>query len=128
MAFKLSVAIITYNEENNLDRCLESVKGISDEIVVVDSGSTDRTKEIAQKHGARVFTKEFQGHIEQKNFTLDQCQNDMVLSLDADEALSKELSASIEKEKNSTEKEAYQMNRLTNYRGSWIKHCGWVPG
>ncbi len=127
MAFRLSVAIITYNEENNLNRCLESVNGVADEVVVIDSGSEDRTQEIARAAGAKVIEHRFEGHIEQKNFAMHQCQNDMILSLDADEALSRGLSDSIQKAKQNEPKPAYIMNRLTNYRGNWIKHCGWYP-
>lgn len=124
---KLSVAIITFNEERNISRCLESLSGIADEIIVADSGSTDRTADICKKFNATVVHHPFKGHIEQKNFALSQCTNDYVLSLDADEALSPELKKSILKIKENWIKEGYSFSRLTNYCGKWIKHCGWYP-
>ena len=94
---KLSVAIITLNEEPNIGRCLESLAGLADEVVVVDSGSTDRTVEICSSHGARVVHQDFLGHIEQKNLAWSLTTGDYVLSLDADEALSPELQNSLMK-------------------------------
>src|SRR5690606_29816071 len=88
---KLSVVIITFNEEKNIERCLQSVKTIADEIIVLDSFSTDRTPEICKDHGARFFTHVFDGHIEQKNRAITYASNPHVLSLDADEALDEEL-------------------------------------
>lgn len=123
----LSVSIITFNEEKNIKRCLESVKDIADEIVVVDSFSTDRTREICASFGVRFSTHPFEGHIQQKNIAISLCTHDFVLSLDADEALSAELKQSIMAEKQNGFQEAYTMNRLTNYCGSWIRHCGWYP-
>lgn len=123
----LSVSIITFNEEKNIKRCLESVRDIADEIVVVDSFSTDRTKEICEDFGVRFSTHPFEGHIQQKNIALAQCTFAHVLSLDADEALSDDLRRSILAEKQKGFAEAYSMNRLTNYCGSWIRHCGWYP-
>ena len=92
---KISVAIITYNEEDNITRCLQSVKGIADEIVVIDSHSDDKTVQISEKLGARVIKRPFPGHIEQKNFAIDQTQYEWVLSIDADEVLSQDLKNSI---------------------------------
>jgi glycosyltransferase involved in cell wall biosynthesis len=83
---KLSVAIITYNEERNIERCLRSVCDWADEIVVVDSFSKDRTQAICESYGARFMTHPFEGHIQQKNYALTQCKGDWILSLDADEA------------------------------------------
>ena len=94
---KISVAIITYNEEDNITRCLQSVKGLADEIVVIDSFSEDKTPQKAEAMGARVIKRPFPGHIEQKNFAVDQTKFDWVLSLDADEALSPELRESLKK-------------------------------
>jgi glycosyltransferase involved in cell wall biosynthesis len=124
---KLSVAIIAFNEERNISRCLESLSGIADEIIVADSGSTDGTTEICKNFNARVVHHPFQGHIEQKNFALSQCTYDHVLSIDADEALSPELKKSILFLKENWLNEGYTFNRLTNYCGKWIKHCGWYP-
>jgi len=123
----LSVTIITLNEERNIGRCLESLKGIADEIVVVDSFSTDRTEEICKSHGARFIRNAFQGHIQQKNFALQQASHDLILSLDADEALDDQLRLSILEVKKNGSANGYTMNRLTNYCGHWVKHCGWYP-
>ena len=97
---KLTVAIITYNEENNIGRCISSVLPIADEILIVDSFSTDKTEEIATALGARFVKNPFKGHIEQKNFALNLANNDYILSLDADEALSPELLEEIKSVKN----------------------------
>jgi glycosyltransferase involved in cell wall biosynthesis len=123
----LSVVIITYNEEKNIGRCLDSVKEIADEVVVVDSLSTDRTQEICREKGTRVIEQAFLGYIEQKNFALTQTKHPFVLSLDADEALSEELKQSILEVKQNRNADGYTMNRLTNYCGQWIRHCGWYP-
>lgn len=124
---KLSVVIITLNEEKNIGRCLESVKGLADEIVVVDSISTDKTREICQKHNVRFIEQKFLGYEDQKNFAHQLAQYDYVLSLDADEVLSKNLYEEINKIKNNFECDGYSFNRLTNYNGQWIRHCGWYP-
>lgn len=124
---QLSVAIITLNEEKKIGQCLGSVREIADEIIVVDSFSTDRTREICEEFGARFIQNPFQGHIEQKNFAFSQCKGDYILSLDADEALDCELQESLKKLKASPEAQAYSFNRLTNYAGQWIHHCGWYP-
>lgn len=123
----ISVAIITKNEEDNIARCITSVKAIADEIVVVDSNSEDQTVKIAESLGARCIIQPFLGYIEQKNFALEQCTKDYVLSLDADEALSEELQASIVKNKEQLSGLAYSFNRLTNIGEVWIKHSGWYP-
>ncbi|MBS1772403.1 MAG: glycosyltransferase family 2 protein [Bacteroidetes bacterium] len=124
---KLSVVIITLNEEKNLRRCLESVKNVADEILVVDSISTDNTVKIAVGYGAKIILQKFLGHIEQKNFAAQKASHDWVLSLDADECLSPELEQSILKTKNSPTCNAYRFPRLNNFCGTWIKHCGWYP-
>lgn len=124
---QLSVVIITYNEEHNIARCIESVREIADDIVVVDSLSTDNTKHIATSLGARVIDQKFLGHIEQKNFAITQAKHPFVLSLDADEALDDTLKASIKQVKENKDADGYSMNRLTNYCGKWIRHCGWYP-
>jgi len=123
----LSVVIITYNEEKNIGRCLDSVKEIVDEVVVVDSLSTDRTQEICREKGTRVIEQAFLGYTQQKNFALTQAKYPFVLSLDADEALSEELKQSILEVKQNRNADGYTMNRLTNYCGQWIRHCGWYP-
>ncbi|HEY9117681.1 MAG TPA: glycosyltransferase family 2 protein [Roseivirga sp.] len=124
---KISGVIITYNEERNIGRCLESLKDICDEIIVVDSFSSDDTERICKEFDVRFIQNEFKGHIQQKNFAVDQAKNDIILSLDADEALSPELTDSIRWTKNHWENSAYEFNRHTNYCGQWIKHCGWYP-
>ncbi|MBS1919899.1 MAG: glycosyltransferase family 2 protein [Bacteroidetes bacterium] len=124
----LSVAIITLNEEKNISRCLDSVKNVADEILIVDSFSTDRTKELALQYGATFIEHEFEGFIEQKNWALQQTAHEYVLLLDADEALSPELIRSILKEKeNNFSSDAYRMNRCTNYCGKFIRHGLWYP-
>ncbi len=123
----LSVAIIAYNEEKNIGRCIDSVTGVADEVVVVDSFSTDKTEEICRAKGARFIRHKFEGHIEQKNYALTQTLYPHVLSLDADEALHEELKKSIIAVKNNWQCDGYEMNRLTNYCGKWVRHCGWYP-
>jgi glycosyltransferase involved in cell wall biosynthesis len=124
---KLSVVVITLNEERNISRCLKSVQEIADEILVVDSLSTDKTKEISQSYGARFVEQKFLGYVEQKNFALSLATHDYVLSLDADEALSAELIQEIKKIKSDFVGSGYNFNRLTLYNGHWVRHCGWYP-
>jgi glycosyltransferase involved in cell wall biosynthesis len=123
----LSVVIITLNEERNIARCIKSAQVLADEILVVDSLSSDRTQSIAQELGAKVIEQPFLGHIEQKNFAKDQAKNDWVLSLDADEALSETLQASIRSALENPAYDGFRMNRLTNFCGQWIHHSGWYP-
>jgi glycosyltransferase involved in cell wall biosynthesis len=126
----LSVVIITFNEEENIGKCIESVKRIADEIVVVDSFSTDKTSVVATAAGARFFYHKFAGHIEQKNFALTKATNEWILSLDADETLSYELLAQLIAWKNEPDEEmitGYNMNRLNFYCGRPIKTCGMYP-
>jgi glycosyltransferase involved in cell wall biosynthesis len=124
---QLTVAIITYNEENNIGRCISSVLPIADEVLVVDSFSTDKTEEIAKSMGARFIAHPFAGHIEQKNHALALSTYDYVLSLDADEALSPQLLEEIRKVKQNFQQDGYRFNRLTNYNGHWVRHSGWYP-
>ena len=124
---KISAAIITFNEERNISRAIESLR-CCDEIVVVDSGSTDRTVELAVKLGARVIDCAWRGYAGQKNYASDQCRNEWILSLDADEALSEALEAEIwHIKKNGPQFDAYTMPRLAQYLGRWILHSGWYP-
>ncbi len=123
----ISAAIITFNEEKNIERCIQSLFGVADEVVIVDSGSNDKTIEIASGLGAKVIQNPFEGHIQQKNFAVAQTENDWVISLDADEALSDELKQSILEEKGKLKGSGYEFNRLSNYCGKWIKHGGWYP-
>jgi len=125
---QLSVVIITLNEEKNIARCLESVKKLADEILVVDSFSNDATKAICIAHGVTFLEQPFLGYIEQKNFALGKAKHEFVLSLDADEALDETLCTSIAHEKASDfPAEAYTMNRLSYYCGQWIRHGSWYP-
>jgi len=124
---KLSVVIIAFNEEKNMERCLQSVKDVADEIVVLDSFSTDRTPEICAKYGVKFFQHAFDGHIQQKNRAITYASHPHILSLDADEALDETLKQSIREVKSNFEKSGYYMNRLTNYCGHWVRHCGWYP-
>lgn len=125
----LSVVIITFNEEKNIARCLQSVQSIADEIVVVDSLSTDATKNIASSfHNVRIIDQAFLGYIEQKNLALSLATHPHVLMLDADEALSDALLQSIVAEKQQGfPSAAYAMNRCTHFNGQWIKHGTWYP-
>lgn len=125
--FKLSAVIITFNEERNIGRCLDSLAGVADEIVVVDSFSADQTEQICREKGARFVQHLFGGHIEQKNFALTQAAYPHVLCLDADEALGDALRESILAAKADWRFDAYRMNRRTNYCGQWINHSGWYP-
>lgn len=124
---KISAVIITYNEERNIARCIDSIVSVVDEIVLIDSYSTDRTCDIALENGARVVKHPFKSHIDQKNYAVTQASFDIVLSLDADEYLSEELTKSILAVKESWLFEAYRMNRLSNYGGKWIRHGSWYP-
>ncbi len=124
---KLSVVIITFNEEKNIERCIRSVDGIADEIIVVDSFSTDATETICKNLGAKFFSHAFAGYIEQKNYAATLTNYNHILSVDADEAVSEKLKASILSVKNNWKHSSYSMNRLSNYCGHWIKHGGWYP-
>ncbi len=127
MKIQLSAVIITFNEEKNIARCIESLENIADEIVVVDSFSTDNTKDICLQHKVRFVEHSFEGHIQQKNWAITQAKFKHVLSLDADEAISPELESSILKIKNNWKEEGYSFNRKTNYCGKWINHGHWYP-
>lgn len=124
---KISAVVITFNEERNIKRCLQSLQKVADEIVVVDSHSRDRTKEYALELGARFIVHDFEGHIQQKNWAISQASYPHVLSLDADEALDAEMEAAILKLKENWKGDGYYLNRLTNYCGKWIKHGLWYP-
>ncbi len=124
---RISAVIITFNEERNIARCIESLIGIADEIVVVDSFSKDKTEEICKSFGVKFVQHIFDGHIEQKNWAITQATFPHILSLDADEAVDETLKSSILKIKENWNHDGYSMNRLTNYCGKWIRHCGWYP-
>lgn len=124
----LSVVIITFNEEHNIGDCITSVKGIADEIVVVDSFSTDGTKAICLAHGVRWYENDFAGHVEQKNLAASLASYSHILGIDADERVSDVLAESILKEKEAGfPADGYTMNRFNNYCGKWIRYGGWYP-
>lgn len=126
---KISATIITFNEEDNIGAACESLAW-ADEIVVVDSGSTDQTREIAGGYGARVIEKDWPGFSAQKQFAAEQADNDWIFSLDADERVSEELKAAIEGLKNKSESQlagGYRIARRSFYQGRWIKGGGWYP-
>jgi (heptosyl)LPS beta-1,4-glucosyltransferase len=124
----LSVAIITKNEEERLPDCLESVT-FADEVLVVDSGSTDGTVELAKSFGARVLIEAWRGYSGQKQYAVDQCLHDWVLILDADERIPRETAQGIMRElgRNDSTISAYGFRRKNYLHGRWIKHCGWWP-
>lgn len=126
----LSVCIITFNEEANIARTLQSVKGIADEIIVVDSGSTDSTVALSQANGAKAFVEPWKGYAPQKNSALAKASCDWILSLDADEEVSAELAASIAgvlKSPTPPPFTGYTINRRNLYFGKWIRRCGYYP-
>lgn len=124
---KLSVIIITFNEERNIGACIASVKDVADEIVVLDSFSTDGTEAICKAMQVSFIKHAFDGYVQQKNNVLKEAKYDWVLSLDADERLDGRLKESILEVKKSPKFEAYKFNRLSYYSGQWIKHSGWYP-
>ena len=123
----LSAVIITWNEEDNIGRCIDSLWHVADEIIVLDSFSSDNTITIARQKGAIVKQENFSGYKEQKNKALQLTAYDYVLSMDADEALSPTLISSILEEKKDFKYKAYFMNRYNNYCGRFIKHGLWYP-
>lgn len=124
----LSVVIITKNEERNIDRCLKSVENIADEIVVVDSFSTDETENICKRYNVNFVQHEWQGYIQTKNYANSLASNNLIFSIDADEAVSPKLEKAILAiKKQSTDGKVFSMNRLMNYCGEWIRHGGWYP-
>ena len=129
---EISAVIITLNEEKSLARALESLTAspaVADEILVVDSGSTDRTAEIAARYGARVIAHPWERYARQKNFAASQAKHDWILSLDADEALSAPLRESILrlKQEGIGDASGFVMPRAAFYQGRWIRHSGWYP-
>lgn len=124
---RITATIITFNEERNIERCIRSVQGVVDEIIVLDSQSTDRTPEICKSLGVQFVTRDWQGYSDSKNYLNSLVTTDYILSLDADEALDENLKLAILKCKEDSNPQVYAVNRLTNYCGKWIKHSGWYP-
>ncbi len=124
---KLSAVIICFNEEKNISRCIDSLKDVADEILILDSYSTDQTVAIAESKGAVVKQEVFKGFIEKKNKAVDLASYDYVLSLDADETLDPLLAVSIRQAKEKYTNRAYRMNRCSNYCGKFIRHGSWYP-
>lgn len=125
----ISVVMITHNEEKRLEAALRSVREIADEIVVVDSESTDITVRIAERHGARIFLRKWTNYADQKNFGNEQAAGPWILSLDADERVSPELRRELLALKTAPEAgyAAFSMPRQVYYLGRWIRHSGWYP-
>jgi Glycosyl transferase family 2 len=125
---RLSACIITLNEAQNLPRVLTSLRGIADEVIVVDSGSTDQTEAIAREHGAAFHFRKWTHYGEQKNYATALASTEWILSLDADEELSSALqTALLDWKKREPLFEVYEVARKTWYLGAWIKHSGWYP-
>jgi len=124
---KISAVIIAFNEEKDIRRCLESLTGIADEILVLDSFSTDSTAEICRQYGVRFEQHIFDGYVTQKNRALQMASFDHVLSLDADEALTEEAKQQIKKARSAWEHDGYYFNRRNNFCGQWMRHTSWYP-
>lgn len=123
----ISAVIITFNEEKFIDKCLGSLQGVADEIVVVDSFSTDRTPEICKQYNCRFIQHTFEGYREQKNWAMQQAGSDYILSLDGDEFLSEALKKSILEVKKEWKYDAYSFNRRNNFYGRWLRFSGTYP-
>lgn len=124
---KISAVIITYNEEKNIRRCLNSLIGVADEIIVLDSYSSDKTKTICEEFEVKFIESAWKGYSQSKNIANAHASNAYILSVDADEELSEALKESILKAKERGLNGAYSFNRLSNYMGRWIRHGDWYP-
>ena len=122
----ISGVVITYNEESNIERCLTSL-AFADEIVVLDSFSTDRTVDLARRFTDKVSQREFAGYSDQKNAAMELASNDWALVVDADEVVTEKLANEVRKAVESDRFDAYRMPRLTYFLGKPIRHCGWYP-
>ena len=123
----LSAVLITRNEAHNIVRCLRSLKGLCDDIVIVDAESTDATRTLAEAEGDRVVVRPWTDYCEQKNFANALALHPWILSLDADEALSDPLRSALQQVARTGFSGAYRVKRLTNYCGHWVRHGGWYP-
>jgi len=125
---KLSVAIITLNEEKNIEACLKSISG-ADEIVIVDGGSTDRTIEICKRYTNKIFIRPFTDFSSQKRFAIEKCRNEWILSIDSDERIRPELANEIkELLESGVLYDGYYIARRSYFLNKWIRYCGWYPG
>ncbi len=122
----ISVTIIALNEEDNIRECLESVKW-ADEIIVSDSGSSDRTAGICREAGAKVYFDAWSGFGKQKNLCAGRARNNFILNIDADERITPELKEEILKAAESGDKAGYYIPRMNFFGERWIRHCGWYP-
>lgn len=122
----ISAVIITLNEENNIGNCIDALIEVADEIIVVDSWSSDKTPEICVQKGVRFYQANWKGYAETKNYANSLAVFPLILSIDADEVLSEELIASIHAAKQDTQYDCYKLNRRTNYCGHWMNHL-WYP-
>lgn len=125
---KISVCIIARNEEESIARCLHSVETIADEVILVDSGSADKTREVARSLGAKVFDHEWEGYVAQKNYAISLAAHDWILSLDADEELSVELQGEImDYKKGEINIDGFLISRVVFFEGKWIRFGDWYP-
>ena len=123
---QLSAVVICHNEEAHIAACLKSLRNVSDDLIVIDSGSTDNTVQIAEDLGAKVYSMDWIGYGANKNYGIEQAQHDWIISLDSDEVLSQELIDTIKNLK-LTNNKVYSLDRMTFYENQWIKHSGWYP-
>jgi glycosyltransferase involved in cell wall biosynthesis len=123
---ELTATVITYNEEAGIRDCLDSLSWVK-EIVVVDSGSRDRTREICRGYTDKVFINPWPGHLEQKNFAVSLASHDWILSVDADERVPEELRQAIERELSVPRHDGYWISRRNYFLGRWMRHGGWYP-
>jgi glycosyltransferase involved in cell wall biosynthesis len=123
----VTAVVISFNEEAKIGRCLDSMRGVVDDVFVLDSGSTDRTAEICRERGARMLVEPFRGYGAQKNAAVAHVAAEWILSLDADEELSPELAASMVEALRDPRADAFEVNRLSRYCGRWIRRSGWYP-
>ena len=124
---KITAAIITYNEDKNIERCIQGLIGCVDEIVVLDSFSTDRTKEVCHQYDVKFIQQEWEGYAKTKNKLNDLIDSDYIFSIDADEVPDALLKEEVKALKKADTNALYILNRRTNYCGKWIKYCGWYP-
>jgi len=124
---KLTAVVITHNEEENIGRCLKSVRELVDEIVVVDSGSTDKTIEIAKKFGAKIYSRKFDNFAGQRNYSIEKANGEWIISLDADEVVTKALAKEIKNSIQDTQYLAFFIPRRNIIFGKEIKHARWSP-